>query len=385
MSRFVVVVVAALAGALLGASPAVADRIVYRCGEDLCAVQPDSGVTTKLTSDGASMAYRYPSITRDGRTVAAARSNDVMAGAYGTNLTTRVAGTRDMNAVAIAPDGSGVAESHSYVATRFGCPLTGGCLELVDESDTFFVPGGTSERRRFPGGGGVGFLGPNTLISSFYTLDDRLHKVCVTAPGANGECAIRFTSPTALTGLSGSPDGRLVSAAVAVGADQGARVTVFDAATGAPVRDLGPGSSTSFAPDGRRLAFATPDGWIATVPVTGGAVKRLVQGQTPAWGGGVGPGPEVASKALRLRSRRVPVQVRCGGPATCRGTVRLAKGSRTLGRRGYRIAAGRSVSVAVTPTASGRRTIARSRAQRVTVQLRPSSGKPFSSAMTLRR
>lgn len=386
MSRLSIVATVALAASLLGAVPAAADRIVYACGQELCAVQPDSRATAKLTTDGSGSPYRYPSVTRDGRTVAAARGSDVMAGPYGTNLTTRVAGTRDMNAVAIAPDGSGVGESHAYVTTRFGCPLTGGCLELVDESRTVFVPAGTTERRALPGGGGVGFLGPSTVMSSFYVLRDQLHKVCVAGPGATGECAVRFTSPRALTGLSGSPDARLIAASVAgAGAGQDPRVVLHDAATGALVRDLAAGSRTSFSPDGRRLAFETPDGWIATVPVTGGPVTRLVRGGAPSWGGGVGPGPVVASTALRLRSGRVSVQVRCGGPAVCRGTVRLARAGRTLGRRSYRIAAGRSASVAVRPTATGRRTIARSRAQRVTVQVRPSSGRPFSSSVTLRR
>ena len=34
----------------------------------------------------------------------------------------------------VTPVRTTVAESHSYVETRYGCPLTGGCLELIDRS-----------------------------------------------------------------------------------------------------------------------------------------------------------------------------------------------------------------------------------------------------------
>ena len=65
-----------------------------------------------------------------------------MVGDYATNLTQRWASSRDINDVALAPDGSGVAESHSYVENRYGCPLTGGCLELVDMSAGEYTRGG---------------------------------------------------------------------------------------------------------------------------------------------------------------------------------------------------------------------------------------------------
>jgi hypothetical protein len=107
----------ALAAAEAGAAPS---KIVFACAPNLCTVDPVSGATATLTTDGATSAYRLPSISRDGRRVAAARAADVVVGDYGSNLTEVWAGTRDMNDVAIAPDGSGVGESHSYVETRYG-------------------------------------------------------------------------------------------------------------------------------------------------------------------------------------------------------------------------------------------------------------------------
>ncbi|WP_320668711.1 NHL repeat-containing protein [Patulibacter defluvii] len=99
----------------------------------------------------------------------------------------------------------------------------------------------------------------------------------------------------------------------------------------------------------------------------------------------VADGPRVASSSLRYRRGRIAVAVRCGGSRACRGTVRIKKGKATLGRRGYALKAGRQATVAVTPSASGRRVIARARTQRVTVQLKPSKGKAVSAALTLRR
>jgi hypothetical protein len=292
-----------------------------------------------------------------------------------------------MNDVAIAPDGSGVGESHSYVETRYGCPLTGGCLELVDRSATFFTRAGATARAAHAGGGGVGFLGSGALLSSHYTLADDRHVICVVANPDDGlaPCAPRIISSAVLSMPDGSPDGRLIAAAVGTTADSSA-IDLFDAATGAPVRRLAPsGASPSFSPDGRQVAFSGPDGWIHVVPTSGGSARRLVRGISPAWGGGQGPGAAVASRSLKLRKGRVPVSVRCGAGPACRGKLRIKKGAATLGTRAYRVRPGRSATVAVRPTSRGRSTLARARRHKVTVQLDPRQGRTVSTRLTLRR
>jgi len=369
----------AMAIVLGTAATAHASRIVYSCGAEICVVNPESGAAQQLTTDGASSPYRHPSVSRDGKRIAAARGDDVMAGDYGSNLTTRVAGTRDMNDVAISPDGAAVAESHSYVVTRYGCPLTGGCLELVDKSGTEFTAGGAAFGHY--GGGGVGFLGAGALLSSFYSAGDKLHGVCVVAtPGLPGaECVPRISAAETLSGPDGSPDGALIAVAVANA------VTLYDAATGAPVRKLADGANPAFSPDGRELAYVAPDGWINVVPTAGGKPRRLVEGSSPSWGEGTGPGPAVASKTLRYRKARVAVKVACEGSDACRGTLRLKKGKTLLGKRAYRVAAGRTATVNLKPSGRGARTLARSRKHRVVVELKPSQGTTLSTKVTLRR
>jgi hypothetical protein len=384
--RWTVVLALAISAALVGAERAAASKIVYSCAPELCVVNPESGVAQKLTSDGATSAYRFPGLARNGLTVAAARGADVMVGDYGSNLTQRWAGSRDINDVALAPDGSGVAESHSYVETRYGCPLTGGCLELVDMSASEYTRGGDRAQGfgRYRGGGGVGFLGGGALISSGYVLRDKLHHLCVVdTPGVpEAPCVVRVSSPAALFAPDGSADGRFIVSGVA-GEPNG--VVLFDAATGATVRRLADGGSPSFSPDGRQVAFVAADGWIYTVPVAGGTPRKLVQGVSPSWGEGDGPGPSVSSTTLRTKRGTVPVKLACAGTETCSGTLRIKKGSATLGRRAYRVAGGRSATVKVTPGARGKRTIARSRSHKVTVELKPRGGSAIATKLTLRR
>jgi hypothetical protein len=376
----------AVAAALVVADSAAASKIVYSCAPELCVVHPESGVSQKLTSDGASAPYRYPSLARDGRKVAAARGSNVVVGDYGANLTERWMTARDINDVAIAPDGSGVGESHSYVENRYGCPLTGGCLQLVDMSATRYVRGVNGEQGAdgFAGGGGVGFIGPGALISSFYSEGDKQHSLCVAdTPGVPGTpCTTRVTSSAALFDPDGSADGRLIVAGVDGEPDT---ITLFDAATGATVRTLAAGASPSFSPDGTQVTYAGTDGWIHVVPTAGGTPRKLVQGIEPSWGEGDGPGPSLAAKTLRSKRGKVPVKVACAGTETCRGTLAIKKGSAVLGRRSYRVAAGRSSTVKVSPSARGKRTIARSRSHRVTVELKPRGGTALKTKLTLRR
>lgn len=383
-SRWTVVLAIAVVAALAVPASAAASRIVYHCAPDLCVVNPETGAFQKLTNDGAASPYRYPSLSRNGLKVAALRADDVMVGDYGTNLTQRWIGERNINEVALSPDGTTVAESHSFVETRYGCPLTGGCLEMVDRSSTEISLGDPENTLRFRGGGGVGFLGAGALVISAYAIVDKLHVLCVvdTPIVKDTPCAIRASSPTGLSGPDGSPDGRQIVVTVA---GEPSTVTLYDAATGAPVRELGKGTQATFSPDGKQVAFSGHDGWIYTVPAAGGTPRRLVHGLSPSWGEGAAPGPALASTTLRQKRGRVPVKVTCAGTETCNGTLTVKKGSSTLGKRSYRVTAGRIATVNITPTARGKRTIARSRSHKVTVELKPKTGSTVKTQLTLRR
>ena len=384
-TRWTAVLALVVAAVLAVPASASASRIVFHCAPDLCVVNPETGTSQRLTSDGAAMAYRYPSLSRNGLKVAALRGNDVMVGDYGTNLTQRWAGERSINDVALSPDGTAVAESHSFVENRYGCPFTGGCLELVDRSATEVSVGDPAGTFNHRGGGGAGFLGAGALISSAYLIADAQHVLCVvdapTAPEA--PCTVRVRSPAALSGPDGAADGRFIVATV--GGEPSA-VVLFDAAAGTPIRELAKGSQASFSPDGTQVAFAGHDGWVYTVPTAGGTPRKLVQGLSPSWGEGAAPGPALTSTTLRQSKRqKVPVKVQCAGTETCAGTLTIKKGSSTLGKRAYRVAAGKSATVTVTPSSRGKRTIARSRSHKVTVQLKPKAGSAIKVKLTLRR
>jgi hypothetical protein len=375
------IVVAAM---LAAPASAAASRIVYHCEPDLCVVNPETGTAQRLTADGAASPYRYPSVSRNGLKVAALRGNDVMVGDYGTNLTQRWAGERSINDVALSPDGTAVAESHSFVENRYGCPLTGGCLELVDRSATEVSVGDPTGTFNHRGGGGAGFLGAGALISSAYLIKDSQHVLCVVdAPTvADALCTVRVTAPAALSGPDGSADGRFIVATV--GGEPSA-VVLFDAAAGTAIRELAKGSQPSFSPDGTQVAFAGHDGWVYTVPTAGGTPRKLVQGLSPSWGEGAAPGPALASTKLRQRKGKLPVKVECVGTETCQGKLTIKKGKGTLGKRNYRVAAGKSATVKITPTSRGKRTIARSRSHKVTVELKPKTGSTIKTKLTLRR
>jgi hypothetical protein len=93
----------------------------------------------------------------------------------------------------------------------------------------------------------------------------------------------------------------------------------------------------------------------------------------------------VRSPSLRHRAGRVAVSVGCTAGSTCRGTLRVRKGTTVLASTSYRIGAGKSATVRVKLTPTGRRVVRRSRTHRVTVEIRPSNGPTVARTMTLRR
>jgi hypothetical protein len=393
-------VAAAIAAALCLAGPAAASasRIVYECKPNLCAVDPATGVTSPLTTDGTdALPYRDPSASADGARLAARRGDDVLVGAYGGNLSERWNGSQGLNDVALSPDGAALAESHSYVqnVNRVRCYPFAGCqLELVleDFSAASYSRGVSAEgnTKGFAGGGGVGFLGNGALLTSFYTLGTDTHTVCVIATPdtpTDPPCGAKAEEAGAtLSWPDGSPDSTLIAAAKGPKEGDGPSVVnLYDAATGAFVREVAGGTTPAFSPDGASIAFQAPDGSIAVVPTAGGTPRRIVAGAAPTWTAGAGPGPQLAATRLRHAKGRIPVAVRCEGRVDCRGVVQIRKGGTTLGKRRYRIPAGRSARVVVRASARGRRALAKARRHQVVVRLAPRGATPSSTRLVLSR
>jgi hypothetical protein len=370
------------------AAAAVPSKIVYVCDPNLCVVDPATGIISQVTTDGAS--YRAPSLSADGTRLAASRGLDVVVGAFGGNLTERWGGSQGLNDVALAPSGAAVVESHSYVANRFGCPLTGGCLELVDESGATFSVGplGAGGEKAVRGGGGVGFLGAGAMLTSYYTISGDTHTVCgIPNPLADTKCAPQINSVGRYLGdPAGSPDGRLIAATTgdtAPGGVQNPTINLYDGASGAFVRSLAAGSNPAFSPDSSEVAYEAADGWVHLISVQGGGDRRLVAGSDPTWAGAPAPQLRSLPKALAYRNGKVKLRLRCAGPTPCRGQVQLRKGKTALARAKFLLAPGSAKAVAVKPTKRGRKVIA-GKSQRVTVRVRLDGGKAVSKKVTLK-
>lgn len=97
------------------------------------------------------------------------------------------------------------------------------------------------------------------------------------------------------------------------------------------------------------------------------------------------PALEVDPVARLDRSgRRAVLGLRCRGEASCRGTVRLRRGTRTLGTRTFAVAATRRRALPVKLTRAGRRS-ARGRRVRVTATVRARGGQRLAQTVVLRR
>ncbi|MQA72810.1 MAG: hypothetical protein GEU88_00385 [Solirubrobacterales bacterium] len=391
---------AAIAAVLApAASAAEASRIVYACVPNLCVADPESGASTPITTDGATDAYQYPSVSHDGTLVAAVRGDAVAVGGFGTNLTQPVATSRDINDAAIAPDGSGVGESHSYVDNVFQCSPYIGCgLQLVDRSATSYTRLGAppdDNTRVHDGGGGVGFAANGGLLSSYYDYPTDTNRICVIADpfAEDPPCVDRVTDAATLSSPTGSPDGTLLAIAVGTAGSDATSVNLYAAASGAPVRKLADNAgSPTFSPDGKQVAYGAADGWIYVVPTSGGNPRRLVQGSSPSWGAGAAPVPGgrssgpplLASKSLRYRAGKVKVKLACEGVDACRGKLTLKRKRVRLGKAKYRIAAGQSRKVKVRIKRKGKRVLSRSPKQKVKVELRTAGGERLVEKVTLK-
>ena len=112
----------------------------------------------------------------------------------------------------------------------------------------------------------------------------------------------------------------------------------------------------------------------------------LGAGIYPHWGGArTVVGAALRSTSLRYRGGKIAVRVGCTGGEACRGTLRIKKGSTTIGSRSYRVAAGKSGTVTVKPSRRGARSLGSRRSQTVSVQLKPSTGATVTKSLKLRR
>jgi hypothetical protein len=289
---------------LAAAGSAQASTLVFVCGRDLCTSDDRGRDRERLTRDGARVGgYTRPTIDRAGRRIAFKVGDPGRVFTADARARRRVRipaapdGPRDATQfdAAISPDGQRVA----WVETRINVTFGGSDFRR-------YVAGvrGQSPRQVASNGGRpfVGWFDPSTIVREGPPADvpplapDQ--SLCLPDPATatNGVCGRVIARDPArhLRHPSVSPDRRFVVATAYappgdddLSIDHAGAIVLFNAATGAIVRELtrGPGDSgPAFSPDGRFVAFERSGG-IWCVPVAGGRATRIVRrGRQPAWG-----------------------------------------------------------------------------------------------------
>ena len=128
-------------------------------------------------------------------------------------------------------------------------------------------------------------------------------------------------------------------------------------------------------------------GWLGTAAIGAlpsdpqrGVPSRICTMASPA----EAPKSRAPSSTLRYRGGKIGVRVVCAGAQACRGTLRIKKGSTTIGCA--RIASRRRPgTVTIKPSRRGARALGSRRTQTVSVQLKPSTGEVVTRALKLRR
>ena len=375
---------------LLGAGPASASTIVFQCGGAVCAVDPDVGGSPRqLAPQG-----RVAGITRDGVTASWVDAAGALVKAPATGGAPQpIPFTGEVvNQPLMSPDGT------KYLWWYPGPDGLGGLNAVWVRRLTVGQP--STE--------GVGFcsycvishgwLG-GTAIGALPSDTSRgvPSRVCsmatpAEAPGVSGTC-VQVLASDARGGLgfpSGNAAGTEVVAVLTPAENTGisGRIVRYSLASGAAIGDVTAGTTDTtpmFSPEGDRVVFERDD-QLVVKELTGGAERVLGPGTYPHWGGArTVVGAALRSSSLRYRGGKIAVRVGCTGGEACRGTLRIKKGSTTIGSRSYRIAAGKSETVTVKPSRRGARSLGSRRSQTVSVQLKPSTGATVTKALKLRR
>jgi hypothetical protein len=304
---------------------AQASFLVYSCGENLCRVGADGSGQSQLTSDGG---YSSPSLSADGSKLAFIQHGSP----YWEDLATGKRTDLGYGQAVIArmrPDGQRVA----FIHTEYSSPTTT-TLALIETTLA-----GTGTEHRVGNENVVGYLGTNVLTSSRSATRHNCNGVAYPDISCEAYAICRLLDSTCpnvaddpnrdLYDAAGSPDGKFVAVSAEPYPATGPHpdpstaasdvIAVYDAATGALVRDLTARShdhSPAWSPDGSRIAFDR-GGTIYTMPADGsGSQRALVAGVSPTWAGGSdagpspGPGPGPGGHAT-AKPRSVTYRAHC--------------------------------------------------------------------------
>jgi dipeptidyl aminopeptidase/acylaminoacyl peptidase len=311
--RAILVAVVSAVAAGVGAGPADADSIVFRCFPNLCRVAPDGSARAQITHDAAAPGpvYGWLSATADGSRLGVSYGNE----SYVLDRSGRRLGGPlphsggPVLVTQIRPDGGQVATIESIGEVQ---PYPGPLLQIP-----YLFLAGTD-------GGGREAVARSTAATAW--LGQRLlrdesadsapfeQQICLLASNTDFPCQRLVAGEPGhdLWDPAVSPDGSIVAATRApVDGFQG-EIALYSTATAQLVRVLTSGpadAQPTWSPDGRSIAFTRGRAGLWVVRASGrpGSERRiLASGIQPVWvrGGVLGlTGPERARTGARVRIR----------------------------------------------------------------------------------
>ncbi|WP_320670269.1 TolB family protein [Patulibacter defluvii] len=327
--------------AALGAAPgASASWIAYRCGDDICRIDPDGSDQARLldhAATGSGGAYSSPALSTDGSTIAYVQDRRAYVRRLDSAMTLGPFGIA-ISRVALAPDGTQIA-----LATENGRL----CVQRIDAATSSCALTGTIAAT-FDGGGGV--------IAS--TVDGTSE---VTSDGAVQASAWTFGELRPIA-LDLSPNGNdLLGVATVTHPYLPGALWVAPRGRAAHQLPYWGAWRATWSPGGTRIAYATGDA-LAQRPASqpmiylgaadGAEAHPLVAGDEPTWGGPVGadedpsttPADRTPPAISRIGLSRRAVTLRSNEAATA--TVRVHRYARPRSRRPTRHAS-RALTVRV--------------------------------------
>jgi hypothetical protein len=329
--------------AAVGAGPAGADSIVFRCFPNLCRVAADGSGRMQITHDASAggPVYAWLSATADGSRLGVSYGNraHVLDGSGRRLAGPLPHGGGPVLVTQIRPDGRQVATIESIGEIQ---PPPGPLLQIP----YLFLAGADGSGREAVARTTVAtaWLGTRLLRDETADAAPYEQQICLLASNTDFPCERLVAAEPGrdLWDPAVSPDGGLVAATrAAVDGFQG-EIALYSTATARLVRVLTSGpadSQPTWAPDGRAIAFTRGKAGIWVVRTTGrpGSEHRiLASGIQPVW---------VRGGVLRLTG---PKRARAGAPVRIRltGAARGARASlqRKAGRRWTTLATRRAAA-----------------------------------------
>ncbi len=286
----VALVALSLAAAPASSSAASVGVIYAVCGPSICTVDAASGKKRTLLKGTTSKPYTAVSASRSGAKLAFIRDEEVFRAKRNGKSAQRV-GTALRQAapeVNMRPDGGAVAWIDVLQRPVVICSFPP-CGTVLERNLITLDAGNPAAQSVIVAEGPMsgGWLGSSLLRQAFGDGENPWF-VCVVTAKAGCVRSVAVDPARWLDDPAGSADGRRVAAVARPDGSAGSvsgPIVLFDAATGARLRDLTSGADLdpAFSPDAKRVAFVRGRD-LYVVPTAGGTARRLARNaSSPAW------------------------------------------------------------------------------------------------------